>query len=172
MSRTIVFIHGAWLTPASWSPFKDEFESRGYTCIAPAWPYMDRPVEELRRAPAPELKTLGIGEILEHYAGIVQGLEEPPILIGHSFGGLIVQLLLDRGLGVAGVAVDPASPRWVLARPQAVITSLSIFTSWRGWQKIHTMSEQAFDKGFGNEMTPSEQREAYRSQIVPAPGRI
>jgi pimeloyl-ACP methyl ester carboxylesterase len=172
MSRTILFIHGAWLTPASWTPFKGEFESRGFNCVAPAWPSMDRPFDELRGNPAPELKRLGIGEIADHYAAIAQTLDEPPILIGHSFGGLMVQLLLDRGIGVAGVAVDPAAPRGVLARPQAVITSFSIFRTWRGWRKVHTMSEAAFNKGFGNEMPPAEQQEAYRTQIVPAPGRI
>jgi pimeloyl-ACP methyl ester carboxylesterase len=75
-------------------------------------------------------------------------------------------------LGAAGVAIDPAPPRGVLAKPQAVITSLPVFTSWMGWRKVHVMSEKAFNSGFANRLTPEEQRNAYATQVVPAPGRI
>jgi pimeloyl-ACP methyl ester carboxylesterase len=172
MTRTVLFIHGAWLTPASWDDFRAEFEKRGYQTVAPAWPYMDRSVMELRDHPAPELNHLGIAEITDHYARIAGSLPEPPILIGHSFGGLIVELLLDRGIGVAGVAIDPAPPRGVLATPRAVLTSLPVFASWRGWQRVHTMSEKGFRTGFANGLTPEEQSKRYAEQIVPAPGRI
>lgn len=172
MTKTILFIHGAWLTADSWTGFMEPFKAAGYECIAPPWPYLDRPVAQLRSAPAPELAHLGVGDIVEHYDRIIATLPEPPILIGHSFGGLIVQRLLDRGRGVAGVAIDPAPPRGVLATPAAVINSLPVFFSWRGWAKIHTMSEKDFAKGFGNELTPEQQRAFYRDYVVPAPGRI
>jgi pimeloyl-ACP methyl ester carboxylesterase len=116
---------------------------------------MDRPLDQFKNAPAPELKHLGIAEIAYHYAGIVRGLDKPPILIGHSFLGLITQLLLDRGLGVVGVAIDSGPPRGVLPAPGAVITTLAVLRSWMGWRKILSMSEGAFG-----------------SHVVPAPGRI
>lgn len=150
----------------------EPFREAGYDCIAPSWPYLDRPVEELRRDPAPELAKLGVGDIVDHFDRIISTLPEQPILIGHSFGGLIVQRLLDRGRGVAGVAIDPAPPRGVLATPAAVINSLPVFLSWRGWAKVHTMSEKDFAKGFANKLTPEQQRACYRDYVVPTPGRI
>jgi len=172
MTRTVLFIHGAWLTPASWDEFRAEFEKRGYQTVAPAWPYMDRSVMELRDNPAPELNQLGIAEIADHYARIAESLPEPPILVGHSFGGLIVELLLDRGIGVAGIAIDPAPPRGVLATPRAVLTGLPVLFSWRGWSRVHTMSEKNFRSGFANGLTPEQQTKHFAEDVVPAPGRI
>ncbi|CAN5613813.1 alpha/beta fold hydrolase [soil metagenome] len=172
MAKTVLFIHGAWLTPDSWNGFMEPFKAAGYECIAPAWPYMDRPIDQLRNNPAPELKHLGVSDIVDHYAGIIATLPEQPILVGHSFGGLVVQRLLDRGLGIAGVAIDPAPPRGVLAAPAAVVTSLAVLGSWRGWAKVHSMSEKAFRKGFAGKLTPEQQTHYYRNNIVPAPGRI
>ena len=101
MARTVVFLHGAWMTPACWEPFQGYFEERGYKTLAPAWPGKDRSVEEVRADPSP-LAGLGGEQIIDHYAEIIQAQSEPPILIGHSFGGLFVQVLLSRGLGAAG----------------------------------------------------------------------
>src|SRR3954447_9583462 len=94
----IVLIHGLWLTPRSWEGWKERFEARGRQVIAPSWPRMEAEVEELRRDPSP-MNGLGIADVVDHYDRIVRGLERPPVLIGHSFGGLFVELLLDRGLG-------------------------------------------------------------------------
>src|SRR5512135_1944760 len=113
-NNTIVFVHGAWVTPLCWENFVGYFSGRGYTCLTPAWPYRDRPIDELRRRPAPELGQLGLVEIVDHYDQFIHGLGVPPILIGHSYGGLFVQRLLDRGLGSAGVAIDSAPPKGVL----------------------------------------------------------
>src|SRR4051812_14781975 len=112
MARTIVFIPRAWGTPRCWERMLPWFETRGYHCRAPAWPGKDRSVEAIRADPSP-LRGLGIGEIVDHYAGIIRALDAPPILIGHSYGGLFTQLLLDRGLGAAGVAIDSAPPRGI-----------------------------------------------------------
>jgi len=172
MARTIVFIHGAWLSPVSWTTFMTEFTARGYACQAPAWPYLDRPVRELRANPDPDLAHLGITEIVDHYAKLINALDEPPILIGHSFGGLVVQLLLDRGLGAAGVAIDPAPARGILAGPVTIKTGWPVLSTWKGWAKIHTMSEAVFASSFGNALAAGEQHDAYRDFIVPAPGRI
>jgi pimeloyl-ACP methyl ester carboxylesterase len=172
MSKTVMFIHGAWLTPASFDLFRALYEAQGYTCISPAWPYDDRPVAELRRSSPPELAKLSIAEIVDHYEKLIRSLPEKPILVGHSFGGLFVQLLLDRGLGAAGVAIDPAPPRGVLAHPRAVWTSRSVFFTWNAWNRVLTMSQAGFNEGFANLLTPAEQTAAYERHVIPTPGRI
>ena len=172
MSRKIVFIHGAWVTPLCWEKFQARYEERGYECLAPAWPYDDRPVEDLRRDPAPQILHLGIAEIVDHYDAIIRGLDEPPILVGHSFGGLFVQLLLDRRLGAAGVAIDPAPPRGVLPGPTALVSSFFVLTTWRSWKKVLTFPYHAFAGSFVQNLPEAEQRAAYDRYVVPTPGRI
>src|SRR3954468_23319110 len=112
----LMLIHGAWLSCRSWENFADYFRKRGFAVSAPEWPRKQGDVEELR-AGADELKGLGIEEIVDHYEAQIGALDEPPVLIGHSFGGLIVDLLLDRGLGRAGVALSPAPPKGILVLP-------------------------------------------------------
>lgn len=105
MGKSVIFIHGAWMTPLCWEKFLGFFEERGYACVAPPWPFKEGTVEEIRRNPPAGLAGLGITEIVDHYAseiGKMSERDEPPALIGHSFGGLFVQMLLDRGLGRAG----------------------------------------------------------------------
>jgi pimeloyl-ACP methyl ester carboxylesterase len=172
MSRSIVFIHGAWLTPASWNLFKGRYERRGYTCLAPPWPYDGRAVAELRRAPVPDLAQLGIAEIVSHYADVIRACAEPPILIGHSFGGLLVQLLLDRGLGAVGVAIDPAPIKGVLPGPSALRAALPVLLTWKGWTRVARMSFAAFQRDFAHTLSEAGQREAYDRYIVPTPGRV
>src|SRR5216110_621967 len=118
----IVLVHGLWLTPRSWEGWKERFESRGHEVLVPAWPHMQEDVEEVRRDPSP-LNGLGVAEITDHYAEIVRGLDRPPIIMGHSFGGLVTELLLDRGLGSAGVAISPAPIKGVLRLPLAQLRS-------------------------------------------------
>jgi len=172
MSKTVVLIHGAWLTPAAWDQVKTRYEGLGYTVIAPAWPHLDRPIAELRRAPAPELRKLSIRRIVDHYDGLIRKLPEPPILIGHSFGGLFVQLLADRGLGAAVVAVSPGAPRGVLPGPITLRSALPVFTAFNGWNRVLTMSFKGFSTNFAQLMPAAEKRAAYERYIVPAPGRI
>ncbi len=173
MRNTILFIHGAWLTPRSWEPFLSYFEPLGYTCLAPTWPHKDLPIEELRAHPPAELAGLGITEIVDHYARVIEALPEPPILIGHSFGGLFVQLLLDRGLGKAGVAIDPAPPKGVLPLSwTAIKSSSSVFFKWMAWDRVVTMSFEDFASSFANTLSPEAQRAAYEAHIVPETGRI
>jgi pimeloyl-ACP methyl ester carboxylesterase len=135
-SRTIAFIHGGWLTPTCWDSFVSFFESKGYRCLAPAWPGKDRPVEAIRADPSP-LAGLGMGEIIDHYDRIIRGLDDPPILIGHSFGALFVQVLLDRGLGSAGIAIDSAPPKGVFAlHPASLLAVGRILLIPFGWRKV------------------------------------
>ncbi len=172
MSKTILFIHGAWVTPACWERFKRRYEARGYTCIAPAWPYDERSVPELRSDPHPKLAKLGIRDIVDSYDRIIRALPEPPILVGHSFGGLFIQLLLDRGLGAAGIAIDPGPPRGVFPTPTAFRAGLFVFLRWAGWRKAITMPFKAFQWGFAHTLPLPEQQVDYEAQIVPTPGKI
>ena len=172
MSKTIVFIHGAWLTPEIWEPWRARYEAIGYTTLAPAWPLMDRPANELRSNPHPQLGKLTLGRIADHYAAIVDALPEKPILIGHSYGGLIVQMLLDRGLGAAGVSIDPGPAAGIRPGPKAFVSALPVFLAWRGWSRALQMSFGAFARNFANGLPKADQHAAYERHVVPAPGRI
>ncbi len=169
---TVVFIHGAFMSAESWDPWGQRFEARGYRCVAPAWPFLDHGVDELQRAPDPRFGKLGIGEIVDNYASIIRGFETPPILVGHSFGGLFVQLLLDRGLGAAGVAIDPAPPKGVLPGMNAVRASLPVIRGWNFWQRVRWMSFGDFQWGWVHTLSEPEQRAAYEQHVIPTAGQI
>lgn len=109
---------------------------------------------------------------LESHARIIESQAEPPILVGHSFGGLFVQMLLDRGLGASGVAIDPGPPRWIIPGPAAVRAALPVLLTWGGWRKTLTMSFESFQWGFAHTQPEAEQRAAYEKHVVPTPGRI
>lgn len=168
----IVFLHGAWLAPSCWDLFKARYEARGHEVLAPPWPYDDRPVVALRAAPDPRLALLTIRQIVDHYDAIVRALEEPPILIGHSFGGLFVQILLDRGLGRVGVAIDPAPARGVPPALSALWGALPIFLAWRGWSRVLRMTPSQFAWAFVHTEPVAEQRRLYEAHVVPTPGRL
>ena len=123
-SKTILFIHGMYMTPLCWEHWLDYFQAKGYRCIAPAWPDRDKPVRALRKNhPDPQLGHLTLSRVIEHYASLIHMLEEKPILIGHSMGGLVVQLLLQRYEAIAGVAIDSAPPQGVFTTRQAFLKS-------------------------------------------------
>ena len=110
----VVLIHGLWMTSRSWENWVTRYTAQGYQVIAKSWPGMDVDIEELRRDPSP-IATLGITEIVDHYERIIRSLDKAPFILGHSFGGLITQILLDRGLGAAGVAIAPAPVKGILS---------------------------------------------------------
>src|SRR3954468_5519168 len=118
----IVLIHGLWMTALSWESWVARYESRGYNVIARSWPGMDGPIEDLR-ADTSAFDELDIQQSVDHYAAIVEGLDRPPIIMGHSFGGAFTQLLLDRGLGAAGVAIDSAPVQGGLAPSVSTLRS-------------------------------------------------
>jgi pimeloyl-ACP methyl ester carboxylesterase len=172
MTKTIVFVHGAWVTPACWASMKVFFEARGYVCHTPHWPYLDKPVADLKRHIDPAFAKTTVKSLVDHYADFIKTLPEPPIVIGHSFGGLIVQLLADRGLGARNIAIDAGNPSGVMPSLGAVLAAAPVLIQWNGWNKISTMSFKGFCSNFANTLAKKDMRAAYDAQIVPAPGRI
>jgi len=172
MSKTIMLIHGAWLNSRAWEGFKARYEARGYTVLTPDWPYDDRSPAELRDSPREELKHLGQLQIIDHYDALIRGLAEEPILIGHSFGGVIVQHLLDRGLGAVGVAIDPAPTPGVPLGPQAIWSALPVLGDLFSWRKAKVMSRNFFKTRFA-QTAPKDKADAlYDRYIVPTPGKV
>jgi alpha-beta hydrolase superfamily lysophospholipase len=168
----LILIHGAWLSARSWETFADHFTRRGFDVSAPEWPRKHGDVEELR-AEADELAGLGLGEIVDHYARIIGELDEPPVLVGHSFGGLIVELLLDRGLGRAGVALSPAPPKGILVLPFSSLKAASPALAHPSKRNgVVTLTLDEFTYGFVNTFSPEGAREAYERYAVPETGRI
>lgn len=172
MTKTIILIHGAWLNAKSWEGVKARYESKGYTVVAPSWPLDDRSPAELRAAPHPDLKDVGMVRVLDHYAHIIQALPERPIIIGHSFGGTITQHLLDRGLGVAGVAIDPAPTSGVLVGWDTIKSTFPVFLSWRSWRRTMSMSREFFGTRFAQTVSAQDRDALYDRYIVPTPGKI
>jgi pimeloyl-ACP methyl ester carboxylesterase len=170
--KRVVFIHGAFMSAESWAPWMQRFEARGYKTVAPAWPFLDHSVDDLKRAPDRRFGKLGIGEIVDNYASIIRDLDAPPILVGHSFGGLFVQMLLDRGIGAAGVAIDPAPPKGVLPGKNAVRASLPVLLGWESWQRVRRMSFENFQWGWVHTLSEPEQRAVYEQQVIPTSGRL
>jgi pimeloyl-ACP methyl ester carboxylesterase len=117
---TIVLIHGLWMTPRSWEHWQARYTERGFRVLAPAWPGMEPEVETLNADPSPIAK-LDVETIVDHYDAIIRGLDAPPVIMGHSFGGTFTQLLLDRGLGAAGVGIAPSTVKGVLDLPLSTL---------------------------------------------------
>jgi pimeloyl-ACP methyl ester carboxylesterase len=172
MSPTIVLIHGLWLTPRSWEGWKARFEQRGHEVLAPAWPRMEGEVEALRRDPS-VMNGLGVTEVVDHYERIIRGLDTAPVIMGHSFGGLITELLLDRGLGAVGATLSPAPVKGVLRLPPALLRT--VFPALRNpatRKKTYAMTRKQFRRGFTNTMNDADAEAAYERYYVPAPGRV
>ena len=170
-SKTIVLIHGLWMTPASWDRFREFYEARGCRVLAPAWPRMHGSVQELRHDPS-ALAGLGLLEIAAHYETIIRSLDERPILIGHSMGGLIVQMLLDRGLGTAGVSISGTAPKGVFRLPFSVIKAANpVLSNPLNFWRCVKLTFGEFHYAFGKNMTKADAREAYFQYLIPGPGR-
>lgn len=172
MSKTIMLVHGAWLNSLSWEGFKARYEAKGYTVIAPDWPHDDRSPAELRTAPHPEMYRLGQRQIIDHFERVIRALPEPPILIGHSVGGVFVQHLLDRGLGVAGVVIDPAPTPGVPLYPHSIVSTLPVFLDLLSWRRVKSMSRKFFRKRFAQTLPADKVDAQYDRYIVPTPGKV
>ena len=170
--NTIVLIHGLWMTPLSWENWIERYAARGYRVLAPAWPGMDVGIDQLRADPS-SVQHLGIGEIVDHYEAIVRDLDEPPIIMGHSFGGAFTEILLDRGLGAAGVAIDAAAIKGIARLPFAQIKSaFPVLKNPANAHRAVLPTEDQFHYAFTNTMSAEDSRRAYERYAVPGPGRV
>jgi pimeloyl-ACP methyl ester carboxylesterase len=168
----IVLIHGLWLTPLSWEGWRERFEGRGHEVLAPAWPRMQEEIEAVRRDPSP-LNGLGVTEIVDHYEAIIRGLDRPPVIMGHSFGGLVTELLLDRGVGAAGVAISPAPAKGVLRLPPPQLRSaFPVLGNPANRKRTVELTPKQFHYAFTNTMNDADSKAAYDRYQVPGPGRV
>jgi pimeloyl-ACP methyl ester carboxylesterase len=168
---TIVLVHGLWLTPRSWDRWIGRYESAGYRVLAPAWPGMEVEVEALNADPSP-LTALTVEQIVDHYEAIIIDLERPPIVIGHSFGGTFTQILLDRGLGAAGVGVASATVKGVRDLPLSTIKVASPALSPFRKDEPVPLTAKEFHYAFANTMTREESDALHARYAVPAAGGV
>ena len=153
----IVLIHGLWMTPACWTDWAERYRAAGRTVIAPGWPGVDdRSVEDVRRDPS-ALKGIGLREIADHYDRIIRALPTAPIVMGHSFGGVITQMLADRGLGSAYVGVTPGQPAGITTLPASTMrTAFPILRNPFNRNGASPISKSHFHFTFGNDLSRAE----------------
>lgn len=170
-SKSIIFITGAFVSHHCWDEWKTYFESKGYSTIAPPWPHKDASVEELRgRHPHKDtaLAGLKLSELADHYADIISKMPEKPIVIGHSYGGLLTQLMVNRDLAAAGVAIHSVPPLGVFPYEFSFLKSgwksLGLFTSL---EETYMMSFEDWQYAFVNGMTLEDQKAAYETFTIP-----
>ena len=168
--QPVVFVHGLWLLPSSWDRWARLFEEAGYTALTPGWPDDPETVGEAKANPeAFAHKT--IGQVADHFDEIIQGLERKPAIIGHSFGGLLAQILAGRGRAAATVAVDPAPFRGVLPLPFSALKSAwPVLGNPANRNRAIPLTFDQFRFAFANAVSEDEAKELYATFAVPASG--
>lgn len=167
----VVFVHGLWLLPSSWQNWIDLFEEAGFAPLAPGWPGDPDSVEAARANPQ-ALAGVGVVAIADHFAEAIGGLQKKPAIVGHSFGGLITQILAGRGLSIASVAVNPAPFKGVLPLPLAAIRStLPVLGNPLNKGRTVTLTFDQFRYGWANAVPEDEARQLYEEFHVAAPGK-
>jgi pimeloyl-ACP methyl ester carboxylesterase len=174
MSRTIVFVHGNFVTRHCWDAWVDRYQARGYRCVAIAYPGRDRPVAELKRTTDNSvLRNLTLARVVQHHVDQIRALPEKPIIIGHSFGGLLTQLLLQRDLAAAAVAIDSVPPQGVLSLRWSFYRSTwPALNPFVPASRPYYMSFEHFQYTFVNDLPLAEQRAAYDREVVPESHRL
>ncbi|HEY2765731.1 MAG TPA: alpha/beta fold hydrolase [Pseudonocardiaceae bacterium] len=171
ISRPVLFVHGLWLHASSWGHWVDLFRDTGYAPSAPGWPGDPDTVAGARADPD-SIAGHGIDDVVDHFAGIIAGLDAPPILIGHSFGGLIVEKLLGDGLGDAGIAIDAAPIKGVLPLPiSSLRTAFPVLKNPANRNRAISLTAEQFRYGFGNAISAEESDELYEKWTIPGSGR-
>jgi pimeloyl-ACP methyl ester carboxylesterase len=169
---TIVLINGLWISALSWELWVQHFADKGYRVIAADWPGREGDIEQLRRDPS-HFASLGVADVVDYYEQLIRELETPPIIIGHSFGGLVTQILLDRGWGAAGVAIAPVPVKGVR---KLSLSSFKIALSALGnpFNKRETtsLSPKQFHETFANTLTEAQSRSGFTRYALPAPNRV
>src|SRR6058998_4324625 len=167
----VVFIHGLWLHADSWGPWIDRFQQAGYEPTAPGWPGDADTVEETRQHPE-RVAEYGINDVVEHYAQIIGKLDAKPIVIGHSFGGLMVQRLLGEDAAAAGVAIDAAPIKGVVYLPPSALRVASVaLRNPANRKRAVSLSAKQFRYGFGNAISAAESDALFERWTIPSPGR-
>jgi len=168
---SVVFVHGLWLHAESWNNWIEFFRSKGYEASAASWPGDGATTEATRKNPE-GLAGKGVTEIADHIAMLIKGLPKKPILIGHSFGGLLVQNLLGRDLGSAAIAIDPAPIKGVPELPTSALKSaFPVLGNPFNLNKTIMLTEAQFRFGFTNAVSEQEAHELYTKYAMPAPAR-
>jgi pimeloyl-ACP methyl ester carboxylesterase len=169
--RPVVFIHGLWLLASSWDRWATAFEQAGYAPICPGWPDDPETVAAARRDPT-VIAGKGVGEVAAHFATVIEGLEHEPVIVGHSFGGLLAQMLAGRGLAAATVAVNPAPFRGVLPLPPAAIkATFPVLRNPANRGRAVTLTPDQFRYSWANAVSEDEARELHQRFHVAAPGK-
>lgn len=167
----VVFIHGLWLHATSWDHWLELFEERGYAPWAPGWPGEPESLPAANAFPGPMAGT-GVAEALHHYEELIGRLPRPPVLVGHSFGGLLAQQLLARGLAAGAVAVAPVQFRGVLRLPPVQLASLlPVLRNPLNVRRIVRQTPQRFRRDFANAVSERESNDLHATCVMPAPGR-
>jgi pimeloyl-ACP methyl ester carboxylesterase len=170
-SNHVVFVHGLWVTAASWAGFRSAFEAAGYTTHAPEWKVFEgRSAPDIRAKVPADLPAQTLGMITDQMQAHIETLPESPLIVGHSFGGLFTQLLLDRGLGVAGAAIDPAPIAGVVPGPVALGGALPVLA--KGWNRPFAMTREQFHARFANTAPKDFVYDFWEKYHVPSPSRL
>jgi non-heme chloroperoxidase len=166
----VVFVHGLWLLPSSWDRWATLFEEAGYTALTPGWPDDPETVEEANAHPEVFARKT-VGQVADHFEELIGRLTKKPAVIGHSFGGLLAQILAGRGLAAASVAIDPAPFRGVLPLPiSALKSSAPVLANPANRNRAVPLTYEQFRFAFANAVSEDEAKELYETFAVPAPG--
>jgi pimeloyl-ACP methyl ester carboxylesterase len=167
----VLFIHGLWIHTTSWEAWEELFQQAGYQTLAPGWPGEPASAEDARANPD-SVAGVGIDDVVEHYAGVIRDLDAPPILVGHSFGGMIAEKLLGQDRAAACVAIDAAQIKGVYALPvSALRATLPVFKNPRNKSRSVMLTEDEFRYAFGNAVSEDESSALYARWAIPSPGR-
>ena len=167
----VVFVHGLWLLPNSWDRWAALFEENGFVALTPGWPDDPETVEEAKAHPE-VFAGKSIGQVADHFEQIIRGLTRKPAIIGHSFGGLLTQILAGRGLAAASVAIDPAPFRGVLPLPiSALKSALPVLGNPANRNRAVPLTYEQFRYAFANAVSEEEAKELYETYSVPTSGK-
>ncbi|MEU6139492.1 alpha/beta hydrolase [Streptomyces sp. NPDC047081] len=166
----VVFVHGLWLLPSSWDRWAAYFEEAGYAAVSLSWPDDPETVEEANTHPE-VFAGKTVGQVADHLAGLISNLDQKPVVIGHSFGGLLTQILAGRGLAAASVAIDPAPFRGVLPLPvSALRASAPVLSNPANRHRAVPLTFEQFRYAFANAVSEEEAKDLFETFAVPAPG--
>jgi pimeloyl-ACP methyl ester carboxylesterase len=169
---TIVLVHGFWVTPRSWEDWIARYEQAGYRVLAPAYPGFEVEVEALNADPSP-IEAVTVPQIVEHLEAVVGALDRPPIIMGHSAGGVFTQILLDHGFGAAGVAINSAPTEGVAVVPLTQIkASFPVLKNPANRHKAVGLTFEQWRYAFTNTFSEERSRELYERYHIPASGSI